>query len=190
MQWCTDTVMMLLHWVKADGSERFGWEGGSTMQVAVWFARKERSPILSPQMQQKTTCRQPASPPAPACVPSSPRSPRPLLLVQPWVISATHTPSAAPVLYPRSHQGSCPCSSGPSGHGMCKTWTLPLLYPVGFAAQRRLVMIFAGPERVLRDPFNKCVRLFNGKTCLPATISSLQHCKQSQIQLTPRLNSA
>lgn len=145
--------MMLLHQVKADGSEELGWEDGSVVQMAVWFSCKERSPVLWPQTWQKqTTCRQPASPPAPACAPGSLRSPRPLLLVQLWVNSAMCTPSAAPALY---QQGSCPCSSSPTSHGMGKTWALPLLSPAGFAALRGLVMISAGPERVLRGHFSK-----------------------------------
>lgn len=82
MQWHTDT-MMLLHCVKADGGKKLGWEGGSTVQLAVWFTHKERSPILCPQTWQKqTTCRQPASPPTPACALSSLRSPHTLLLIQ------------------------------------------------------------------------------------------------------------
>lgn len=75
MQWHTD-MMMLLHCVKADGGKKLGWEGGSTVQLAVWFTHKEQSPILCPQTWQKqTTCRQPASPPTPACALSSLRSP-------------------------------------------------------------------------------------------------------------------
>lgn len=103
MQRCADAVMMLLHRVKVDGGEKLGWEDGSTMRVAVWFTHKERSPVPSPQTQQKqTTCRQPVSPPAPVCVPSSPRNPLPLLPVQ---LSA---PSLGDFCHVRTKCSPCP----------------------------------------------------------------------------------
>jgi len=87
MQWWTGTVMMLLPGVKADGGEKLGWEGGSTVWMAVWFTPKEQSQVPSSQMQQnQTACRQPAPPLAPVCGPGSLRSSCPPLLVQLWVI--------------------------------------------------------------------------------------------------------
>lgn len=137
------------------------WDGKEAAQCRWRFrslARNSLSPVpprcsRSKQFAGSLSCllTQPVSPavqkaPFLCSLPSS------LLLL--WLISAMNTPCPALVLYPGSHQGSCPCRSGPNGYGMCKTWTLPLLSPAGFTAQRGLVMISAGPKRVLRGSFN------------------------------------
>lgn len=89
------------------------------------------------------------------------------------------TPSPSTLLAPQLPLRILTSQYSPTGHVICRTWIPALLSPPDCTAQRWFIMISARLER--------CVIFFNSKTCLPATISSLQHHKQSHIQFTPLL---